>query len=49
MGDHADVLGNYDRIDLATGQRMNMGIFRSGAGFGDDQFVELYRRIGTLK
>jgi hypothetical protein len=24
---------------------MNTGIFRSGAGFGDDQFFELYRRV----
>jgi hypothetical protein len=45
VGDHADVIGDYDRTDLATDQPMNTGIFRSGAGFGDDQFVELYRRI----
>ena len=47
VGDHADVLGDYDRIDLATEQPMNTGIFRSGAGFGDDQFVELYRRVAA--
>src|SRR5262249_61186991 len=46
-GDHADVLGDYDRIDIATGQPMNTGIFRSGAGFGDDQFFELYRRVAS--
>jgi pimeloyl-ACP methyl ester carboxylesterase len=45
VGDHADVIGDYDRTDLATDQPMNTGIFRSGAGFGDDQFVELYRRV----
>jgi triacylglycerol lipase len=45
LGDHADVLGHYDRIDLATGKPMNTGIFRSGAGFGDDEFTELYRRV----
>jgi hypothetical protein len=45
VGDHADVLGDYDRIDLATEEPMNTGIFRSGAGFGDDQFFELYRRV----
>jgi pimeloyl-ACP methyl ester carboxylesterase len=45
VGDHADVIGDYDRTDLATNQPMNTGIFRSGAGFGDDQFVELYRRV----
>ena len=26
---------------------MNTGIFRSGAGFGEDQFVELYRRVAA--
>jgi len=45
VGDHADVIGDYDRIDLATGLPMNTGIFRSGACFGDDQFLELYRRV----
>jgi pimeloyl-ACP methyl ester carboxylesterase len=45
LADHADVLGHYDRIDLATGKPMNTGIFRSGAGFGDDEFTELYRRV----
>ncbi len=45
VADHADVLGDYDRVDIATGQPMNTGIFRSGAEFGDDQFVELYRRV----
>jgi pimeloyl-ACP methyl ester carboxylesterase len=44
IADHADVLGDYDRIDIATGEPMNTGIFRSGAEFGDDEFVELYRR-----
>lgn len=47
VGDHADVLGDYDRIDIATEQPMNTGIFRSGAGFGDDQFFELYRRVAS--
>lgn len=45
VADHADVLGDYDRIDIATGEPMNTGIFRSGAEFGDDQFVELYVRV----
>jgi hypothetical protein len=45
VGDHADVIGDYDRTDLTTDQPMNTGIFRSGAGFGDDQFVDLYRRV----
>ncbi|MGO9833776.1 MAG: esterase/lipase family protein [Polyangiaceae bacterium] len=47
VADHADVLGDYDRFDLATDQPMNTGIFRSGADFGDDQFVELYRRVAA--
>jgi pimeloyl-ACP methyl ester carboxylesterase len=47
VGDHADVLGDYDRIDIATEQPMYTGIFRSGAGFGDDQFFELYRRVAS--
>jgi hypothetical protein len=41
------VLGDYDRIDIATGQPMTTGIFRSGARFGDDQFFELYGRIAS--
>jgi pimeloyl-ACP methyl ester carboxylesterase len=45
VGDHADVLGHYDRIDLSTGKPMNTGVFRSGAAFGDDEFTELYRRV----
>jgi pimeloyl-ACP methyl ester carboxylesterase len=45
VGDHADVLGHYDRVDLSTGKPMNTGVFRSGAGFGDDEFIELYRRV----
>jgi len=47
VGDHADVLGDYDRIDIATRQPMNTAIFRSGAGFGDDQFFDLYGRVAT--
>jgi hypothetical protein len=26
---------------------MNTGIFRSGAGFGDDQFFPLYRHVAS--
>jgi pimeloyl-ACP methyl ester carboxylesterase len=47
VGDHADVLGHYDRVDLSTGKPMNTGVFRSGAGFGDDEFTELYRRVAA--
>ncbi len=46
MGDHADVLGHYDRVDpLTDGTPLNEGMFRSGAGFGDDQFFDLYGRV----
>jgi hypothetical protein len=48
VGDHADVIGDYDRVDIANDDEpLSTGIFRSGAGFGDDQFVELYRRVAA--
>jgi hypothetical protein len=46
VADHADVLGHYDRQDgLIAGRPFNAGLFHSGAGFGDPQFFELYRRV----
>ncbi len=46
VADHADVLGHYDRQDaLIGGKPYNAGLFHSGAGFGDDEFFTLYRRI----
>ncbi len=46
VGDHGDVLGHYDRQDALSGGRvLNQGFFRSGAGFGDDQFFELWSRV----
>ena len=46
VADHADVLGHYDRQDgLIRGRPFNAGLFHSGAGFGDPQFFELYRRV----
>jgi pimeloyl-ACP methyl ester carboxylesterase len=46
VADHADVLGHYDRQDLlADGMPLNLGLFHSGAGFGDDQFYALYARV----
>jgi hypothetical protein len=46
MADHADVLGHYDRQDsLIADESYNEGLFRSGAGFGDDEFFGLYRRV----
>jgi hypothetical protein len=46
VADHADVLGHYDRQDsLIEGEPYNAGLFHSGAGFGDDEFFELYRRV----
>jgi pimeloyl-ACP methyl ester carboxylesterase len=47
VADHADVIGDYDRWDKATGLAMDTGIFHSGAGFGDDQFFELYGRVAA--
>jgi len=46
VADHADVLGHYDRQDsLIEGNPYNAGLFHSGAGFGDDEFFKLYRRV----
>ncbi len=46
VADHADVLGHYDRQDaLIGGNPYNAGLFHSGAGFGDDEFFKLYRRV----
>jgi pimeloyl-ACP methyl ester carboxylesterase len=46
IADHADVLGHYDRQDsLIEGTPYNAGLFHSGAGFGDDEFFTLYRRV----
>jgi pimeloyl-ACP methyl ester carboxylesterase len=48
IADHADVLGHYDRRDaLIPGRVLNAGLFHSGAGFGDDEFFALYRRIAA--
>ena len=46
VADHADVLGHYDRRDsLIDGSPYNAGLFHSGAGFGDDEFFGLSRRV----
>jgi hypothetical protein len=46
IADHGDVIGHYDRQDpLTQGTPINDGIFRSGAGFGDDQFFALYAAV----
>lgn len=48
VADHADVIGHYDRQDsLVTGEQLNVGLFHSGAAFGDDSFFELYRRVAA--
>jgi len=48
VGDHLDVLGYYDDVDaLVSGRPLNQSVFRSGAGFGDDQFFHLYGRIAS--
>lgn len=49
VGDHLDVVGHYDRQDpLLPGAPLNMGLFHSGAGFGDNQFYELYDRVAEV-
>ncbi len=49
VADHADVLGHYDRQDIfIQGKPLNIGLFHSGAGFGDDQFYALYRRVAEI-
>jgi pimeloyl-ACP methyl ester carboxylesterase len=46
VADHGDVLGHYDRQDaLIGGKPYNAGLFHSGAGFRDDEFFGLYRRV----
>ena len=51
ISDHGDCLGHYPRADPLTGdgagtkKTIHPGLFQSGAGFGDDQFFELYRRV----
>lgn len=46
VADHADVIGHYDRQDsLIEGAPYDAGVFRSGAGFGDDEFFKLYQHV----
>jgi hypothetical protein len=46
LADHGDVIGHYDRQDpLTDGTPINDGVFRSGSGFADDAFFELYGRV----
>jgi hypothetical protein len=48
VADHADVLGYYDGVDaLVAGPPLRQSVFRSGAGFCDDEFFELYRRVAA--
>jgi pimeloyl-ACP methyl ester carboxylesterase len=45
-GDHADVIGHYDRGRKPLEERtMQVGLFHSGSGFDDDAFFELYGRV----
>jgi len=46
VGDHGDVIGHYDRQQrLTAGSILNHGFFRSGSGFGDRQFFELWGHV----
>jgi pimeloyl-ACP methyl ester carboxylesterase len=48
VADHGDVLGHYPRVDpLARESKKSIhpGLFHSGAGFRDDEFFGLFRRV----
>jgi hypothetical protein len=50
LADHGDVLGHYPRVDpLARDMRkaIHPGLFHSGAGFRDDEFFGLFRRVAS--
>lgn len=44
VGDHADVVGHYDRPDI-DGGLVSEGLFTSGSGFRDDEFFRLYAAV----
>jgi pimeloyl-ACP methyl ester carboxylesterase len=55
VADHFDVVGYYDRhvwdVDDEGHERSRQvvsGLLHSGCGFRDDQFFELYRRVGEV-
>jgi len=51
VGDHADVIGHYDRTREPLGGSeglANYGLLASGAGFDDAAFVELWGRIADV-
>jgi pimeloyl-ACP methyl ester carboxylesterase len=55
VADHFDVVGYYDRhvwdVDDQGHERSRQvvsGLLHSGCGFRDDQFFELYRRVGEV-
>jgi hypothetical protein len=41
LGDHADVIGRYQRRSLVDGKTFDGGLLTSGAKFDDDQFFDL--------
>ena len=47
LGDHLDVMGYFDRVDPLTGRERQTSIFRSGAGFRDNQFFELFGSVAA--
>jgi pimeloyl-ACP methyl ester carboxylesterase len=51
MGDHADVIGHYDRTrrDPSTGrvEPINDGLFQCGASFNDNEFFALYEAVAN--
>jgi hypothetical protein len=48
IADHADVLGHYDRRSpLAPDVCEQVGVLRSGANFGDDEFFQLWGLVAA--
>jgi hypothetical protein len=48
VADHLDVLGYYDGVNaLISGPPLNESVFRSGAGFSDDLFFQLYGGVAS--
>lgn len=45
-GDHGDVLGRYQRVDLLDGGVIDPGLLTSGAEFADEQFFKVLDAVG---
>lgn len=45
IADHVDVIGYYPRDETVADEVINESLLKSGAGFRDSQFFELYERV----